>query len=365
MRSSRIVEVSARPIDIALHEPFGIAGGAQAVAQNVLVSLHLEDGTVGLGEAAPFPAVNGETQSQALQAVTSAAGALRGLDARRLRLLAARLRELISDSPSARAALESAALDAICRSNGYSLWHFFGGSEPELVSDITIPTGTAEHAADSAKRALARGFTILKVKVGGVALEQDVGRLEALARIAPDARLVLDANGSMTSETAIQLLRAIGRTARRVILFEQPTPASDLSGLCTVRQTAQIAVAADESAQSAQDVAKLALAGACDVVNIKIMKTGIVEAVDMAATARAHGLGLMIGGMVESKLAMTVSACLAAGLGGFRFVDLDTPLFMRDCPLVGGYEQVGARIRLEGVGPGHGVDVTRGRGAEI
>jgi L-alanine-DL-glutamate epimerase-like enolase superfamily enzyme len=355
MSAASIAEISARPVDIALTEPFGIATGVQAAAQNVLVELRLTDGTVGLGEAAPFPAVNGETQSVALAAIRGVAEALRGFDVRRWRLFAAELREAIAGSPSARAALESAALDALCQQQKSSLWRFFGGAEPELSSDITIPTGSAASAAESAAQALASGFTTLKVKVGGAPLEHDVERLRALARSAPNARLILDANGSMTGDSAIELLRAIGRIAGRVVLFEQPTPAFDLSGLRAVRQTAQVAVAADESARSAQDVGRLIVAGACDVINVKIMKCGIAEALDMVATARAHGLGLMIGGMVESKLAMTVSACLAAGQGGFSFVDLDTPLFMRNSPLGGGFEQDGARIRVDGIELGHGV----------
>jgi L-alanine-DL-glutamate epimerase-like enolase superfamily enzyme len=74
---------------------------------------------------------------------------------------------------------------------------------------------------------------------------------------------------------------------------------------------------------------------AANVINIKLMKSGVVEALEIAAIARAAGLGLMIGGMVESILAMTMSAHFAAGLGGFRFVDLDTPLFLATNPFPG------------------------------
>lgn len=355
--ATAIQSVEAELLDIPLSEPFGIAGGAQVVARNVLVRVRLMDGSTGLGEAAPFPAVNGETQTQAHQAALTASAALRGADARRWRSIAADLKDRIPGTPSARAAIECAVLDALCRRAGYSLWHFFGGREPELVSDITIPTGSLEHASDSARRASAQGFTTLKVKVGGVHREHDVARLRAIVRAAPDVRLLLDANASLTSATAVDLIRSLDRDQARVVLFEQPTAALDLSGLAAVRQATGIAVAADESAQSARDVARLALAGACDVINIKIMKTGVVEALDMIATAHAHGLGLMIGGMVESKLAMSVSACLAAGIGGFHFVDLDTPLFMPESPLVGGFAQTGARLRVDAIGEGHGVEV--------
>ena len=239
------------------------------------------------------------------------------------------------------------------------MWSWFGGAGSELTTDITIPTGSSEHARRSAGRALSRGFSTLKVKVGGVPLPHDLERLHAISAAAPGARLVLDANESLSADEALELLDALGEAKRNVALFEQPTPAGDLAALRRVREAGGVPVAADESARSATDVAALARERAVDVVNIKIMKSGVVEALDMIAAARALGLGLMIGGMVESGLAMSVSASLAAGSGGFAYIDLDTPLFMRDVPLSGGVSWDGARLSIDTAAPGHGVGVRR------
>ncbi len=114
-------------------------------------------------------------------------------------------------------------------------------------------------------------------------------------------------------------------------------------------------VAADESVANARDALRIATEGLAQVINIKPMKCGLVEALAIAAVAKAAGIGLMIGGMVEAKLAMSASACLAAGLGGFSFVDLDTPLFLADDPFEGGYEQAGERLDLSPIALGHGV----------
>jgi L-Ala-D/L-Glu epimerase len=119
---------------------------------------------------------------------------------------------------------------------------------------------------------------------------------------------------------------------------------------------AGVPIAADESARSAADVLRLAREGAAHVINIKLMKAGVTEALRMIAIAQAAGLGLMIGGMVESILAMTFSAHLAAGIGGFSFVDLDTPLFVAEHPFAGGFAQSGGALTL-GDAPGHGVDL--------
>ena len=72
-------------------------------------------------------------------------------------------------------------------------------------------------------------------------------------------------------------------------------------------------------------------------------------------TASAARLGLMIGGNVESTLAMTTSACFAAGQGGFQYIDLDTPLFMAENPFQGGMIYESARIDLSQIEAGHGV----------
>jgi L-alanine-DL-glutamate epimerase-like enolase superfamily enzyme len=165
-----IADVTVVPLDIELNEPFGIATGSQEVAQNVLLTLTLSDGTTGTGEAAPFPAVNGETQSEVLRALHGARSALIGLDALRWRPAAVVAEHGLRGTPTALAAFESALLDALCRRARTSLWSFFGGAQAELVSDITIPTGTAERAGIAAARAVAAGFSTLKVKVGGRAV---------------------------------------------------------------------------------------------------------------------------------------------------------------------------------------------------
>ncbi len=342
-----------------LSEPFGIATGAQLAAHNVLVTVTLSDGSHGIGEAAPFPAVNGETQSAVLSALGAARPALLGLDARRWRPAAQLAREAMPGTPTALAGFESALLDALCRRAELSLWSFFGGTDAQLVSDITIPTGDAEHARAAALRAVSQGFETLKVKVGGVPFDHDRARLTAITGAAPSAQLVLDANASLSALEALELLEALGTARSRVVLFEQPTPKSDLDALRTVRELSGVKVAADESACSAADVLALIAARAVDVINIKTMKCGIAEAMSMISIAKAAGLGLMIGGMVESKLAMTVSACLAAGMGGVQFVDLDTPWFMKDAPFTGGWVSRGATLHLDHITAGHGVSLKR------
>ena len=127
-------------------------------------------------------------------------------------------------------------------------------------------------------------------------------------------------------------------------LLEQPVAREDWEGLGRLAREAGVPVAADESCRTPEDAVRIGRGGLAQVLNIKLAKSGVVQALDIAAIARAFGLGLMIGGMVETRLGMGFSAHLAAGLGGFDWVDLDTPLLLTDDPITGGYRSEGARF---------------------
>jgi L-alanine-DL-glutamate epimerase-like enolase superfamily enzyme len=349
------LRVAATPIDIPMHAPFGIAGGAQDVARNVIVTIELADGTLGYGEAAPLPPYNGETQAMALEAVGEASASIVGSDARSWRRAADALREACPRSGAARCAIETALLDALTKRAGLSLWSMFGGAETTLVTDVTLPLGSIEEAASDARLRAKQGFSTLKIKVGAPELALDHARVLAAARAAPSAKILLDGNGGMSARDALALLRSLQRDGIAIALFEQPVHGDDLDGLVEVARDAGVPIAADESARGAADVWRLASLGAAHVINVKIMKAGVAAALDTAIAARAAGLGLMIGGMVEGALAMSMSACLSAGLGGFSFVDLDTPLFLAQNPFDGGYAQDGERLDVSPIRCGHGV----------
>ncbi len=137
----QIVRLDAAPLDVALRRPFGISGGAQEVARNVLVTIELADGTRGYGEGAPFPAFNGETQAGTLAAIETARPIVEGGNSNAWRRIARALKEAIGESGAARCALETAILDAVARRANLSLHTFFGGAEPSLTTDVTLPTG--------------------------------------------------------------------------------------------------------------------------------------------------------------------------------------------------------------------------------
>jgi L-alanine-DL-glutamate epimerase-like enolase superfamily enzyme len=355
--SFRIRRFDCQPLDIPLHTPFGISGGAQATANNVLVTLELDDGVIGYGEAAPLPPYNGETQAQALAALAAARVWLVGRNTGDWRALAEEFRNRGgANCGSAQCAFEMALLDALTRRDGVPLWKFFGGAGTSLETDMTVTTGTPAEAADAARAIRDRRIRVIKVKVGGPGgPDYDLARLAAIHEAVPAAPLILDGNAGVTRAAARSLVQGITKMGVIPALLEQWLAKDDLAGMCALRQESGWLVAADESVCSADDVHRIVQAQAAQVVNIKLMKAGIATAFDIVAAARPAGLGLMIGGNVESILAMTTSACFAAGQGGFQFADLDTPLFMAENPFEGGYALDGGNISVAHIMAGHGV----------
>ena len=360
--STTLRRVTVQDLNIPLWESFGIAGGAQAVANNLLVTVELMDGTLGYGEAAPLPPFNGETQASARTALQSLQAVLPGKQARDWQAIAGWMKHRLPHDGSARCAVETALLDALARHDNIPLHWVLGNAAAPLETDMTITTQTGicdaeavAHAAQSAQNIVRRGIRAIKIKIGTQDVATDVKRIEAVRAQAPDAPLLLDGNQGLTADSALLLLSLLQQRDITPVLLEQPVEKHDWEGMKRITQEGRVLVAADESASDVEGVKTLIEKQAANVVNIKLMKCGITEALEIAALCKANGIGLMIGGMVESILAMTVSACFASGQGGFTFVDLDTPLFMTDSPLMGGLVYQGGKLNLDTITSGHGV----------
>lgn len=355
MSLTTIHSVTVEPLNIPLLEPFTISTGSVSAANNVLITVTLRDGSVGYGEAAPFPPSTGESQETALAAARGCAELLKGRDAAHWRALSKLIHGVYYSQATACAGVEMAILDALTRSYGIPLYVFFGGASSSVETDMSIPMVSPERGYTLAKETVARGISSIKVKVGGD-LREDVARVEAIRSGAPHLGLTLDANQGYTANEALLCLEALDDRDIRPLLMEQPVHKDDYEGLRYVLQHTTVPVAADESASSAAAVARLIAMGAANVINIKLMKTGIVEALDIAAICRTTHTQLMVGAMIESRLAISAAAHFVAGLGGFRFVDLDTPMLLAEDPFRGGYEQKGGIYDLTGVERGLGIE---------
>ncbi len=344
MNSFIVKKVEAWPVDLPLKASFVVATGAMDVAQNIFVRVTLHDGSVGFGEVAPFPDISGEDQAASLSAFPAAAQVLLGQPATQFRLLSQRISEMTRPFPALRCGLETALLDALCRAMGIPLWGLWGGADVRgRETDVTLPIGPTEAVVATAQDWYHQGFQILKMKVGHD-VEEDIRRVAAVATACKNASFVIDANQGYTFVQARAFIQAIEQLHIPVQVFEQPIHRDHIEELVMLKNQSTIPLAADESLRSLTDARHLIEQKAVDIFNLKITKCGVMESVSIAELARASGIRLMIGGMVESRIAMGCSWSLVLGLGGFEVLDLDMPLLLAVDPIQGGYQYEGAML---------------------
>lgn len=369
MRPFTIHEVNVGPLNGALHAPFPIASDLTKIdgTQNVYVAVRERWGATGCGEAAPFFGISGDKQGHLFHDLRGVSGTLIGWSFTVASLDAFLQRHLTY--PAARAAVNMAVCDMLAQSAGVPLFRLFnpGAQGTPAPTMITIPLVPAGEARALTVRYLAEGFRTLKVKVG-VGVASSVQRVVAVSQAVAQTSdvgcvdLILDANEGFTPHAAAQFLGALQRAdvlpwAYGDVIFEQPVPRADHAGLKRLRQRAgalDVQIFADESVYTLQDAEALVAAEAVDGINIKPQKTGgLLAAERIALYARAHGLRVMWGGMVESALGMSATLHLAQALGMTDLLDLDTPLLTEFPTVAGGMTYAGPLMTLPDV-PGIG-----------
>ncbi|SMX40243.1 N-acetyl-D-Glu racemase DgcA [Maliponia aquimaris] len=294
-----------------LAEAFTISRGSRTKAQVLTVRI-ARGGVTGQGECVPY-ARYGET----LDSVTDEIAALPG-DVTRDAL------QGLLPPGAARNAVDCALWDLEAKLSGRRAWELAGLPAPgPEVTAYTLSLDTPERMEASARRHAAR--PLLKIKLG---TPDDMPRLEAVRRGAPEARIIVDANEGWSAAVYADLAPHLLRLG--VALVEQPLAAGQDEALIGVARP--VPVCADESCH---DRASLpGLKGKYDVVNIKLDKTGgLTEALALRVAAEAEGYGIMVGCMVGSSLAMAPAVLVAQGAA---YTDLDGPLLLaedRDTPL--------------------------------
>lgn len=327
-------------LQLRTRHPFIIARGGQSDHRTVWVRLTDHEGCEGWGEAAPTR-FYGETTDSALAALKVYGGALPD-DPFRLEEAERRWETMLRGNAAARSALSSALHDLIGKRLGvpvYQLW----GLDPCKAPKSTFTIGLDSPERIGAKVREAEQYPILKVKLG---TDHDLEILRAI-REATDKEVRVDANCGWTVKGAIRMLPVLEEFG--VTVLEQPLPPEDLDGLAAISAQADIPVIADESCKTAADIPSLA--GKVDGINIKLAKCGSLrEAIRMVAVARAHGLMVMVGCMIESSLGITAAAHLTPLVD---IVDLDGAALLADDPFVGASID-GGQVVLP-TGPGLGV----------
>lgn len=345
MKDRIIQDLKISNLDVELTDHFTISQGSVKMVNSLLVSLTLGDGTTGYGEITPFRELAGEDKTTCIRRFNEIHETFIGKSILNIRKYSQLLQEALPNSPAVRCGLEMSMLDALTRQLGIPLWAYWGGlSDQSLATDITIPMLPFERSIELAKQWIEKGFRTLKIKVGSDH-DNELNILTGIHQLNNQVKFIIDANQGFEENEALVFIREVINHDCQVILFEQPVNRYDLDAMARMKKVLSIPIAADESVFSLNDLQKVIQAGAADVINLKIMKTGIFQALQIATTAASFGMDLMIGGMVETRLAMGCSTSIAMGYCSIKYIDLDTPLLMKSDPMLGGYSYCGSEIR--------------------
>ncbi|KAK1384085.1 Dipeptide epimerase [Heracleum sosnowskyi] len=335
-----------RELNVSLINPITIAKSKFEKVENVAIRIELSDGSVGWGEAPTLRPITAEDQPLAMAKVAEACEVMKRIPAMTLGAALGEICGILHGHAyaSARAGVEMALIDSVANSIGMPLWRIFGGASNTVTTDMTIPIVSSSEAAQLASQYRKRGFKTLKLKVGKD-LNKDIEVLQAVRAAHPECMLILDANEGYNSTEAIQVLETLHDLELTPVLFEQPVHRDDWEGLGHVTRIAKekygVSVAADESCRGLADVKKILEGNLADAINIKLAKLGVLGALEIIELAQASGLHLMIGGMVETRLAVGFAGQLVAGLGCFKFIDLDAPHHLSEDPVLEGCEVSG------------------------
>jgi L-alanine-DL-glutamate epimerase-like enolase superfamily enzyme len=305
--------------------PFVIARGGSSEWRTVTVTVTDEDGATGIGEAAPSR-FYGENPESVVAALARFAPVLEDADAWSLEAIEAELHKVLRFNGAAKSAVSAALHDLAAKRLGVPLYRLLG-LDPARSPQSSFTIGIApDRDAVVAKVREAAEYPILKVKLGS---DRDEEIIRTVREAAPGKVLRVDANAAWTPKRALRIIPLLAELG--VEFVEQPLPPQDLEGLRFVRERSSLPIVADESCIMASDVA--ALAGYVDGINLKLAKCGgLREALRIVATARAHGMLVMCGCMIETTLGIAAAAHLAPLLD---CADLDGAALLADDPYTG------------------------------
>jgi L-alanine-DL-glutamate epimerase-like enolase superfamily enzyme len=327
------MELSGRIVGLPLAETFVISRESQDAAELMQVEIR-HDGLSGFGEAAPIARYE-----------ESAASALAWLDGVELGVDPWALDEIGERLPpgeqAARAAVDAALHDLQGKLAGLPVHRLLGLRRDGPPTSWSIGLGDPDDMARRAQAAAARGFRRLKLKLGGRdGLDHE--RVRAV-RSVTDLPLQVDVNEYWSLDEALELLPQLD-----VDYCEQPLPAGHPGG-AELKRRSPVPIYVDEDCHTLADVA--ACAEVAHGINIKLAKSGgIREAVRMVHAARALGLGVMLGCMVESGLGIAAAVQIASLCD---HVDLDGNLLLARDPWPG--VELARGVQRPSHGPGLGV----------
>jgi L-alanine-DL-glutamate epimerase-like enolase superfamily enzyme len=338
-------------------EPFTIATGTMHYAQNTLIRIYTDAGFYGVGECSAFPMIVGETQETCLAMAKDFAQLWDSQDALDIPARMQQLHDFTAGNYTIKGAFDMALYDIAAKNAGLPLYQYLGGTRREVETDITIGIAQPEAMAQKAIHFKQTGATVLKVKLGKDA-RQDVDRISRIREaVGPEMKIRIDANQGWSFDDAVYALQGMGDLD--VQFCEQPMRTWYNDKLPELMQLSLVKIMADESVYTHHDARVQIETKSCDYINIKLAKSGgIHEALKIHNLAAEHQIPCMMGGMLESRIALSAKLHLVYACPNILFYDMDTCMLGHlEDPCIGGVTYNGYHLNIADT-PGIGADAS-------
>jgi len=332
MAYMRITKIEIQVLNIDLKQPFITSLRRVDQIEDIVVKIHTDTDLVGYGEACAVTAITGTTNEDIIKDLENI-------------LIPCLLNKRIDENtvfialhqckahPESKACIDIALFDLLAKHSSLSLHRYLGSKTSSLQTDLTISLNTPSLMQAETIKALDLGFKVLKIKLDAD-FSQNIKRLKAVNEVlAPAIRLRLDPNQALRLDTCVQMLEGI--KTDNIECMEQPFAAKDISSMKRLKQMNIVPVLADESLFTLKDAQILLEEKAIDMLNIKLMKCGgIYQARKISLLAKEFNKGCMIGSMLEGPISLLAAAHFALSQDNIIMADLDSPLYLKEHPLL-------------------------------
>lgn len=332
IKLGQIHEPLKRTFVTALHQVTEIAA--------ISVEIGLENGLIGHGAATPNEKVTGDTLNSLADIMEKVIKPqLIGQEITDWENLLRLVQNSVRYNAPAKAAFEIALYDLRAQLFQTSLTGLLGGTPHFLTTDYTISIAAEEKMIQEAKQLVQAGFTTLKLKLGGRPVIKDIQLVKKIAETIPKAvSLRIDLNQAWSAKQALWAISEWIKSGLNIEFIEQPVRFDDLAGMKLVTANSPLPIMADESVQTVKGAWKLIDLHACDLINIKLMKTGgLSQAIQISQLCQQVGMKCMIGCMVEARASIAAAVAFATARPNVVYFDLDSVFMSAESQSAGGF----------------------------
>ena len=311
-----IVRIDAAPYKVPLKGSLTWGSGHELHhLAHVLIRVELADGAVGIAEAPPRPSIYGETQASILHIIEGhLAPQLLGADVESFASVAALSARLarIKNNNTAKGALDMALHQALSKSQGRGLAAYLGATRERILLSAIVSTGRPAAVFADVGAAYEAGLRVFKVKIGRD-IASEIETIRRLIEVYPAAQFYVDANETLDSGNAAAVLTQLHELG--VIYCEEALPVHLLRERRQLRHDCRMPIIADDSAFTADDLAREIAFDTFDILNIKTARSGFSESMRMLDMCVETGVDVMVGSQASSLLGCLQAAVFAGREG--------------------------------------------------